>query len=495
MRAILIVLLSSGVILAAGFHLAFLTRYPVVFIDEPWYANAQWSWLRAGTSFNSMNFDWPCLGNLPWVASFAMFGLGLFQARLVSWCFGLLLLLATVWVGRRSYGLLTGGLAALLLSLSPAYTQASHYVRPDIMLAVVVMVAFGLAHKALTEERWWTHLLAGLLLGVALDIHQNAALFGLGLVAMYWVTYRRHMFRRRGTWLCAVGGLLGIGYYLAVHVLPNPEGYALFMRFSLSTTNQPPIRTLSLMSWIAAAAHEVGRYHFFQNSLDFALIGAGIAYLSARRSRNDRLLVVFVAVTFVAFVLFIGNKDDIYAVLFYPFLMLMVAETLVALIRSECGLDPRRVFAGSLLLMLLVSSGIRFARPLVQNRGYDYCAVTERIRSVTPPGARVMGLPFWWLGLADYDYRSSMNLTYYHYLNGYSLTEGLQVIRPDVIIIDDLLRGMLGDRDGFPPGPGFSVYDLPGREFWRFMSQHGRKLLEFTDPWHGRLEIYAVDWE
>jgi 4-amino-4-deoxy-L-arabinose transferase-like glycosyltransferase len=503
-------LLGAAIILVLVVHLVFLTHYPPVFFDEPMYANAAWNWLTTGANFDSMrggtldqfgtSTGWPYLGNLPWVASFAMFGLGLFQARLVSWCFGLLLLLATVWVGRRNYSLLTGALAALLLALSPAYTQASHYVRPDIMLAVVVMVVFGLAHKALTEERWWAHLLAGLLLGVALDIHQNASLFGLGLVAMYYVTYGRQMFRRRGTWLCAVGGLVGIGYYVAVQLFPDPGAYLNAIRIGSATVNQPPLLTLNPADLVVSAIREVDRYHFFENNLDFALIGAGIALLMVRRARSDRLLLSFVAAAFAGFVLFAGNKNDIYAVLFYPVFMLMVAEALLTLIRSERGLDLRRVFAGGLLLMLLVYSGKRFARPLVQNRAYNYYAITEQIRRVSPPGARIMGLPYWWLGLADYDYRSSLNLTYYHHLNGFTLTEGLQAIHPDIIIMDYVQQSFLRSEgyfqlQGFAVGQGHEMYYLPAGEFNQFLAQRGRRLIEFTDPWHGQFEVYAVDWQ
>lgn len=492
------------IILVMLVHLLTLARHPPTFIDEPWYANAAWNWMQTGTNFASMDHGtpyqvgsgwWPYLGNLPWVASFAAFGLGLFQARLVSWLFGLLLIVLTAWVGRRSFGMLSGALAALLLALSAPFTQASHYIRPDIMLAVAVMAAFGVAHKALTEDRWWPHLLAGGLLGFGLDIHQNAALFGLGLIAMYAARYGRRIFRQRGTWLCAAGGLAGIIYYLAAHILPNPTAYSALMGFVATTTDRPPIFTLDPVLWIKALVHEIGRYHFFENTLDFVLIGASFAFLAVRRERSDRLLLAFLAASFAGFVLIAGNKNDIYAVLFYPFFLLMVAETLVSLLRAGSGLEPRRVFVGALVLLVLAGSGIRFARPLVQNRDYDYYAVTDRIRAVAPAGSRIMGTPFWWLGLADYDYRSSLSLTYYHHFAGYTLDEGLQALKPDIVIIDPLLRGMRVNQEEFPQEHGFQIYNLPNAAFERFLAERGTKVKEFSDPWHGRFEIYAIRWD
>lgn len=76
------------------------------------------------------------------------------------------MLLATFLVGRRAYGPLAGSLAALLLSLSPAFSQASHMARPDVILAAMVMGALGLGLLALEEDGWWAHFLAGLLLGL-----------------------------------------------------------------------------------------------------------------------------------------------------------------------------------------------------------------------------------------------------------------------------------------------------------------------------------------
>ena len=96
----------------------------------------------------------------------AAFGLGLFQMRVVSWVAGIGLLAATAVAGRRTHGMVTGAVAALLLSLSPPFLQASHYARWDIMVAAVAMTAYALALFALTANRWYVHVLAGLLIGL-----------------------------------------------------------------------------------------------------------------------------------------------------------------------------------------------------------------------------------------------------------------------------------------------------------------------------------------
>jgi 4-amino-4-deoxy-L-arabinose transferase-like glycosyltransferase len=499
--------LAIGILIAVimASHLYFLTSSPTVFIDEPWYANAAWNWLKTGNNFDTMHtgtYDqyglewirWPIIGNFPWRVSFALFGLGLFQARLVSWFFGVLLILVIFIIGYKAYGKVTGILAALLLSLSPPFYQASHYARPDIMLAAVGLLSYLIAITAFKKDRWYLHFLAGLSIGLALDIHQNAILYMLGIAALYMYTYKLKFLRQSGTWLCALGGLIGVGFFAAFHLLPNPNTYFTLLSLSLGNTHQLPIQSLNPLVLLKSLRDEIGRYHFYENSLDFALIGASFVYFSARRSKSDRSLLVFVCTILTGFVLIIGSKHDIYAILLYPLFILMVADTLLSLIKKSGSINFSHFFAATLLGLFFFNGFIHFTRPAMENRHYNYYSITTKIQSVIPSGARVMGLPNWWLGLAEYDYRSSLNLTFYHILNGYSLNEGLEAIHPDFVIVDNGLRGLLVDNSGYNTKSGFDMYKLPRNEFDDFLKLRAKMVLEFTDPWQGYFEIYEIDW-
>jgi hypothetical protein len=174
--------------------------------------------------------------------------------------------------------------------------------------------------------------------------------------------------------------------------------------------------------------------------------------------------------------------------------MLLLAESLVSLIRESRGFTRTRVFAGVLLILFLFNSGIHLTRPILANRNYNYYAITDKIKPTIPSGARVVGYPTWWLGLSEYDFRSTLNLTYYHFINGYSLTEGFEKLRPDILIVDSNLRGLLVDDGAYKTNAGFEIYKLPRQEFEDFLSLRGEKVLEFSDPWHGEFAIYAIHW-
>lgn len=500
---VLTLLLATAVTLSVS--LVFLTRYPVVFIDEPWYSDVAWNLVTTGVDFDTMHAGaldqwpdswvrWPLIGNLPFAGAFTLFGLGLFQARITSWAFGVLLVGAVFVLGRRLYDNIAAALAALFLSLSALFLQASHYARPDIFLALVVVSALYLYVVGTESQKRWPFFVTGLLFGLALDIHLNALPLGLALGVYHLLALRKTVFRDRSTWLLIAGASIGVIYYLALHVLPNPETYAILSRAWQGTSHRPPLASLNPLVWAKAFLHEVGRYHFFENGLEFALIGASFTALVLRRSRADRFLVTYLGAALLLFTLLLQNKHDVYAILLYPLMMIGVGGAFSGLLQESSRSRLQATFVAALLVFSLASAGVRYVRPMLNSRAYDYDRIAETIKAVIPSDQRVMGLPNWWLGLADYDYRSSLNLTYYHFYNGYSLTQGLEADRPDYLIVDSGLRGLLVDEGAFPPGPGFAIYKLPRQEFEGFLAQRGTKILVFDNPWHGKFEIYKIDW-
>jgi 4-amino-4-deoxy-L-arabinose transferase-like glycosyltransferase len=504
-------LLAVLTVLVLGVHLAFLTRYPPVFVDEPWYANMAWNLAETGTAANTTlesvreylggrDLHWLSFGLLslrPYAASFALFGPGLLQARIVSLGFGAVLLGLTALVGGRIYGRTAGCLASLLLSLSWIFADLSHYVRPEIILTTLLMGALGIGIAALDSDRWWLHALAGLVMGVGFEVHlANVVPFFIGFAALYLVRYGWRVVGRREVWSFAAGASVGLIVYLAVHVLPHPAAFrALFGIHGQS--HQMPILTLSPYRLLASAYGEFRRYFFLEHPLDFVMIGSGILFAVARHRTSDVRLLAYIGAAWVGFVLLIGNRAYLCAMLFYPFLMLIVAEGAVSLIRSvsPSAFAPERLFAVTLVALLIVSQGWQLASELLAARDYDYYAITDRIRSVIPQDARVMGSPTWWLGLMEYNYQSHWNLTYYHYFKGYEVEEGLEALRPDFVIYAGMLRTWQVDAEVFQEGPGWSTYYIPRRPFARFLAERGERVLDFRDPWHGRFEVYAIDWD
>ncbi len=497
-------LLAAGLAAVMLFHLATLTQHPRVFIDESWLANASWTWLTSGQNYDAMHhevfgqfgYEWIVrffLGQIPYVLSYSVLGLGLFQTRLVAWVFGGVLLMLTVLVGRRLYDLNTGLLAALLLALSLPFLQASRF-RQDIILTTMVMLALWLALWAFRHERaWWAHLLAGFLIGVGMDVHQSAFMFTPALAALYLGQYGRKLLVRRGTWLAGIGGAAGVGIWVAIHILPSPETYSTLMQFYFSGGADAEMPIANPATLVESAVREFGRYGFRQNPLDLALIAAGGALLLWRRSVADRLLLAFTGAAFVSFVLFSGNKTNLYAIHLYPLFMLIVAQLFAALFRRFSGARVRQAAVALVAAVFVAYSGLRVVSAVRSTADYDYYAVTDQLRSAIPAGARVMAMPLWWLGLADYDFSSSLNLAYYRFYNDYDTAEALAVIRPDYLVLDEVQSVVLADESEALP-QGLNAYRVSRTGFTQALAERGELVLAFTDPYHGSFEVYALRW-
>ncbi len=488
--------------MAMGVHLLILTTYPAVFIDEGWFSNAAWHWARTGVNFDPMHagvldqfgYVWIrrfFLGQAPWSLMFSLFGVGFFQARLTAWLIGAALVGITVAAGKQLYSARVGLLAALLLAISWPFAQASHYARQDILLTLVVLVAFVIAVYALRRERWWAHVLAGFLLGISPDIHQNGMAFIPALAALYLTYYGRSLLMKRGTWLAALGGGAGLLIFAVVHILPSPETYSLLFSFDFGSTGNSALPITNPTMLPQSIVGEFSRFRFFDNNLDLALIAGAGVYLLLRRDRADNLLLTYTGAALVGFMLVIGNKTTLYAILLYPFFMLVIAGAFVSLLRERDR--AYRALVMVLLVVFIGKSMLFIAKPAYASRNYDYHAITERIKTVTPVGARVMALPGWWLGLNEYDFRSFLSLAYYRFFNDYSVEEAMEQLRPDILVLDHVTE-LLAVPDGKVLEGSFDHYKVSRDELSAFLNLRGEVVLEFDDPWHDRFTVYRINW-
>lgn len=507
-----------AILLAIAFvvvQIPFLVRYPVVHQDEPWDANRAWRLLQTGQNSTTIDvgpraddvgITGPPLATALLAASYRFFGLGLWQTRLPALIFGGVLLLGVYWTGNTLYNRLTGLLALVLLGLSPFFLLSSHLGRPDIVLAALVMAAFGCTIWSYRANRLAPNLLAGFLIGLSYSVHQNSLLFIAALTICYPVLLGARFWRDKTFWLFVVGGLAGTAVYgtifrmlasLLGSLIPGiaPANAGSLSVHGLAGTHRPPIADPTPLRLVQSFLAEVYyRYHPSENIIPLLLIGGALIFLAWRRRKSDQVLLAFTGAAFVLSVFLVQNKVDHYTILFYPYLM-------IALAAAFASHGPVRLprWAKAMLVVgvvvLLFNGVVKTALELRDQQDYSYYAVTERIREVLPKQARVLGRPVFWLGLTEYDYRSTFTLTDYHYLRGYSLTQGLEALQPDYVIVDKSLLDILSDTGFAPPtSEGGVLFQLPRQELEAFLGRQASRILQFQDPWHGLIEVYAIHW-
>lgn len=479
-----------------------LRFFPIVFIDEPWFSDTAWNFIHGGGLSETMNQGildrsletrsrWPLLGSLPYIVFFKIFGLGLFQGRLASWLIGIVLLITVYLFTKKFYNSTSAALAVLLLAISWPFLQASHYIRPDITLTLMVLLALYFYLSGLNSHKNWLFLLAGLLIGLSVDVHPNGILFALVLSILHIFIFRKTIFKSPATWFFVSGAAIAILYYFGFRY-----GFDFKLALKLSPVESkilpPPLTTLNPKEIIKAFYHEFGRLNAYNHPLDFVLIGASLFYILGRRGKIDRFILWFLALGYVLMALMAANKNQIYTILYYPFFAIIIAETFVSAMRDKKIIAPEGMFWGGLLLFCLAAFSISIIRPIVQARDYNYDETSRKIKQIIPDNSKTLGMPNWWLGLSETDYHSILGITYLHILDGKSLTEALEVLDPEYIIVDPALRARLVDQGYFALG-SFDAYLFPRQEFEAYLSQKAKEILEYKAPLVGLIEVYQVD--
>ncbi|MDP8922331.1 MAG: glycosyltransferase family 39 protein, partial [Chloroflexota bacterium] len=428
-----------------------LTAWPPVNGDEGREMNA--FWVHSGVDPSARTLD-PVfehdplykggLQGLSTAISFRLFGLGLFQGRIVSLVWGGLLLWVTYLAGRRLYGPAAGGIAVLFLAVSHPFLVSSHIVRPDIVVATLVVFAVYCALRGLQEGGRDWHLLAGLMLGLSFDVHPNTLAF-MPLVGLFYLArYGRRAFVAPEAWLFAGGIAIGALYYAAVRIAPDPAHFAEAFRYWIGVDKPPPLVAPRGPNPVEA---ELGRWtsYFSSRLVEFGVLAVGVAWAAARSLRERRLdpLLGGLLLALVVFTVLVSSKTEFYLILFFPLLVLLLAGATGEILSR---LDGSRVVLAALIVLLAVAAmGFEdnfgdMSEAASTFAGRDYDALSRELREQIPAGSRVVAPPIFWIGLATPPY-------YLDYVDFFvwervrrerdvSWPEFLRDIDPDYVILD-----------------------------------------------------------
>ena len=482
-------LLVSAIVAYLLANVPFLVAWPAVNGDEGREMNA--FWVASGIDPSARTLD-PLfhrdplykggLQGLSTALSFRLFGFGLFQGRVVSLLWGGLLLWFTFLAGRRLYGPGAAAIAVLFLAVSQPFLTASHIVRPDIVVAALVMAAVYCALRGLQEGGAVWHVISGLLLGLSLDVHPNTLAFVPTVGLCYLARSGRRVLQAREAWLFVGGLVVGVVYYVTVRVLPDPRLYAEAFSYWVGVDKRPPAVSSGAFQALQA---ELWRWNqYFTNRLaELFLLSVGVVaavWRLARVRRLDPLLGGLLA-AFVIFVLLVSSKTEFYLILFFPLLVLLLAAAV-----GEVGsnLVGARLPAVALLVVLAVSAmgfedNFRDVIEAASNfRERDYGVLSAQLQGEIPAGSRVVAPPTYWIGLARPPY-------YLEYVDFYvwervrrernvTWPQFLRDVEPEYVILDVKAK-----------------YDVT-RSTPRFMEDNAELVAQIRHVNYGRVEVWKM---
>jgi hypothetical protein len=482
-------LLVGAIVVYLLANVPFLTAWPAVNGDEGREMNAFWVHSGADPSARTMDpifvHDPLYKGGLQGLTtaiSFRLFGLGLFQGRVVSLLWGGLLLWATFLAGRRLYGPAAGGIAVLFLAMSLPFLISSHIVRPDIVVATLVVFALYCALRGLQDGGRIWHLLAGLSLGFSLDVHPNTLAF-MPLVGFCYVAQLgRRAFAAPASWLFVGGIAVGALYYVAVRVLPDPANFAAAFGYWIGVDKQPPLVARRGPNPIEA---ELGRWtsYFGSRQIELAVYAIGAAWALARmvRARRVEPVLLGLVAALAVFTVLVSSKAEFYLILFFPLLALMLGGAIGEMLAR---LDGSRVVASALVVVLaLAATGFddnfsEMTEAAANFRDRDYGVLSRQLREQIPAGSRVVAPPIFWPGLA----------TPPHHVEYVDFFVWERLRREQNVSWPDFLRRV---------GPDFVVLDSKtkyeaSRSDERFLEQHADLVAQYRHVAYTRVEVWKM---
>lgn len=408
-------LLVGAIVIYLLANVPFLVAWPAVNGDEGREANA--FWVSSGVDPSAKSLD-PVyehdplykggLQGLTEGVSFRLLGLGVFQGRIVSLIWGGVLLWLTFLVGRRLYGPATAYVAVLFLAVSQPWLVSSHIIRPDIVVACLVMAGMYCALRGLQDGARPWHLLAGLCLGLSFDVHPNSLAF-MPLVGLCYLSrYGWRGFLSREAWLYVAGIGIGAVYYAAVRIAPDPQHFLEAFQYWIGVDKRPPALATRGAGPFAA---ELGRWTDYLNHrwIEGVLLGLGLAVGVTRMIRQRRLdpIIGGLLAALVVFVVLVSSKTEFYMILFFPWLVLLVAAAI-----ADVGARLTGAHALAAALVVIMAVGVMGFednfRDMVDAstdlNDRDYGVLSAQIQSVIPAGSRVVGPPIFWIGLSQSPY-------------------------------------------------------------------------------------------
>lgn len=399
--------------------------------------------------------------------SFELFGIGVFQARLVSVFCGWLVMLLTFQLGCRLRGPAVGLTAAALLcvlrlGLLPATSGVplldfARVIRYDILVPVGVL-ASALCFLEADRRRGRTRTVVLLAAGAFAGLATLAHVYGVFILAVFAAT----LFWQRGwrvlceapLYLLAAGWLLALLPWI-VYVLQDPAAYAGQM-----SRHEGRFEFLSFEFYRYNLVREPWRYTAWlkggfpdtllrpRPGIWVLVLGlpAGLALLW-RKARDggskDRLLLLSLPVLALCLGLLIYMKRYAYTVLVLPFIALWLAVAIVELWRWTAGRRGWRTALAAIGVLVTIEGAAGVARVLkTAASSSDYLELCAEIARPIPPASRLLVSQPYWLGLEKAGVRDehhfemqSVNLVFL-LAKTTTVEEVLDRLDPDAVVIE-----------------------------------------------------------
>ncbi|NMB55919.1 MAG: glycosyltransferase family 39 protein [Leptolinea sp.] len=478
-------------------------RYPEVNVDEAWLTSRAWAFNQTGRQFGPL--DLIVVDHLKnyWIVNewlvTVLQGLALqFSAwpeliwiRMLSLIFGFFLLVISFVIGKKFGGKPLAISSTLLLAFSKAFFNSAHLARNDIFTATFAYSA--LAVMICASGRYFSaNLIAGVLVGLAVETHLDALVFIPVLICLVLVDNGRDFWRKPGFWGLMAGLFIGAGYFSIIHILPAPETYFSINNLFYGREFLPPLITLN-SEIITRGFSETG---LLLLAGLFSLVPLGIIQIVNLIRHMDRQQIKIVLINCLLFIevaLVFPKKSAHYSILLAPAFTWLVAGFCIEYFRQPWKSSVWNYIQRILILGCLGGALAFSIIPTIPDNYQKYQDAQNRVNAHITKNDAIMGNQWYWFGLSDHKYYSWELLFLYPRLYpDKSLADSFEHYRPDVLIIDRQLETLIVDY--VAPDTIWYRYHLPKTELEEYLSKHALLTAKIKTDLYGEIKIYRFAW-
>jgi 4-amino-4-deoxy-L-arabinose transferase-like glycosyltransferase len=500
-----------------------LDRFPPLHGDEPWILSPGYKFFSQGifgsdlfTGYYGMERHYlefmPLMSLLQGAAS-VLFGLGVFQMRIVPVALGMLTLILTYRVATKLTGRLAGLLAVLLLlfwqwtagndptiGTGIPLVDVSRIARYDILVPPLGLGAWCLWLQSRRTGRDRNDFLAGLLAGMA-GLAQFYGLFWI--VTLLLLLLLERLFLTHQPAIRSIGTIVAgaaVPWLIWILILASHwDDYTGQMILSRETFSP-----LSLSFYVENIQNERNRYALGVGETatmvrpGFWLMALGVPAslvwlwrrVARHKDREALWLLVPCLVFPLLFALLVRNKRFHYLVTVAPLFSLLAAAALAQLLETRRA-AYRRVAVMIVGLIVVQGAWGIVEMQRIASRAVPPHQVFGELRQVVPSSARVLGAATYWLAFVDREYRSFF-LPFLlsdpqRHENPIPFAAAMKLNAPDIVLLDATTMQHLVDRSS-PKGSAY--YD----EFWAYMRQHKARLIrEIREDGGMPLQVYQLE--
>lgn len=391
----------------------FLDKYPPFYADEVYYVEPAVNFLSEGHFRNNLFKYIPGYEVTNAIAGrlfstvdamlFKLLGVNIISIRLQSFLLALLTLVLFYQILNLLFSEpALAFFSSALLACSHPFIFASHFGRPDMTVCFYVVLSLYLYLLAEKNETHFLYFLSGLAASLAIDIHipGNIAVYILAGTVLGDQLPQRPIRWKTFFWI-ALGGVLGIFWWLFMHVILNWDVF--FKQWNVFVGSQfPPVYN----PWVLIKNEYprwqgffwMGAYH--RNLLLLVLFMLGFCYAGSRwKERPFKVLCCAAFSSMLGLILSNPSKSQWYIICVFPVWMMMGTTFLYFFWKSPSsykkGVSLSLSFA--LILLLALENAHRF-----KFRDSNYARYMAQVKTFIPPGSVVLASETYWLGLRGY---------------------------------------------------------------------------------------------